>query len=209
MFRSSVLIAVAVAGASCASQTPKDANILIREADRLAWLTNWTAATPLFARAELIATDVGDQRNALYAKFGRLRGEMQIRSLPDVSAELARDLESGLAKDDAWLRLRALTVKGDIDLEWDVQAAYDSWQEVHRLATELRHDGWSNRARGDLGMIAFLRGNSGEATALVGQALQVAAKSGDVGGQLRYLSAIGAGLLMAGDPRASLGYIEK
>ena len=58
-------------------------------------------------------------------------------------------------------------------------------------------------------MIAFLQGDSGQAGAMVGQALQAATKLGDVGGQLRYLGAIAAGLLMAGDPRAALGYADK
>ena len=206
-FRSGFAIAVICAG--CAGSKPADVNVLLRDADRLAWMTNWTAATPVFARAEQIAGDAGDARNALYARFGRLRGEMQLRPLPDISSEIARDLDSPLARSDRWLRLRGLTTKADIDLEWDVQSAHDTWQQVLELATELQHEGWVNRAKGDLGMIAFLRGNSSEASAMVGQALQTAVRSRDVAGQLRYLSAIGTGLLMAGDPRASLGYIEK
>jgi tetratricopeptide (TPR) repeat protein len=172
-------------------------------------VTNWTAATPLFVRAEKLARDAGDARSVLYAKFGRLRGEMQVRALPDASAEIARELEGHLATSDRWLRLRGLTAKGDIDLEWDVPAARATWQEVLQLATELKQEAWANRATGDLGMIAFLQGDSRQAGAMVGQALQSAAKSGDAGGQLRYLGAIGAGLLMAGDPRAAVGYADK
>ena len=202
-------LAAALLCTGCTRHPPEDHTALLREADRLAWLTNWTAATPVFARAEELARRAGDERNALYAKFGRLRGEMQVRALPDVSAELARDLETDLAKSDRWLALRGLTAKGDIDLEWDVPAARDTWQQVLELATALKHEGWTNRARGDLGMIAFLQGNSRQAGAMVAQALQSATKSGDLGGQLRYLGAIGAGLLLAGDPRAALGYVDK
>jgi CHAT domain-containing protein len=202
-------VVVALLCTACTRRPPEDHAALLREADRLAWLTNWTAATPEFARAETLARDAGDGRNALYAKFGRLRGEMQVRPLPDVSAEIARDLDTDLAKSDRWLTLRGLTAKGDIDLEWDVPAARDSWQQVLELATALKHEGWMNRARGDLGMIAFLQGDSRQAGAMVAQSLQAATKSGDVGGQLRYLGAIGAGLLLAGDPRAALGYVDK
>jgi tetratricopeptide (TPR) repeat protein len=202
-------VAVALLCTGCTRDTPEDYTALLREADRLAWLTNWTAATPVFIRAEELARDAGDERNELYAKFGRLRGEMQVRALPDVSAEIARDLETDVAKADRWLTLRGLTAKGDIDLEWDMPAALDSWQQVLALATALKHEGWVNRARGDLGMIAFLQGDSRQAGAMVGQALQAAAKLGDVGGQLRYLGAIGAGLLLAGDPRSALGYVDK
>jgi hypothetical protein len=148
-------LAVAVLCTGCTRQPPEDHAALLQEADRLAWLTNWTAATAVFARAEELARDAGDERNELYAKFGRLRGEMQVRALPDVSAEIARDLGTELAKSDRWLTLRGLTAKGDIDLEWDVPAARDTWQQVLTLATALKHDGWINRAKGDLGMIAF------------------------------------------------------
>ena len=82
-----MVLVAALIYAGCNRPAPGDAAALLREADRLAWLTHWTAATPLFARAEASARDTGDTRNALYAKFGRLRGEMQIRPLPDVSAE--------------------------------------------------------------------------------------------------------------------------
>src|SRR5690606_12665790 len=111
-------VVVALLCTACTRRPPEDHGALLREADGLAWLTNWTAATPVFARAETLARDAGDERNALYAKFGRLRGEMQVRPLPDVSAEIARDLDTDLAKSDRWLTLRGLTAKGDIDLEW-------------------------------------------------------------------------------------------
>jgi hypothetical protein len=39
----------------------------LTEADRLAWLTDWYSARPLYARAEHAAVNAGDKRNALYA----------------------------------------------------------------------------------------------------------------------------------------------
>jgi hypothetical protein len=83
--------------------------------------------------------------------------------------------------------LRGVTVKGDIDLEWDVLAAERDWRQVLQLARELGDKGWENRANGELGIVAFLKGDTGEATTLVHQAFQAAEKSGDVGGQLRYM----------------------
>src|SRR5688572_14571223 len=99
----------------------------IQEADRLAWLTDWYSAAPIYERAERSAIAAGDKRNALYAKFGRLRGEMQTSALADLSELLARDLDTPLLKSDDRLRLRLLTVKGDIDLEFDIDAAYNDW----------------------------------------------------------------------------------
>ena len=84
----------------------------------------------------------------------------------------------------------------------DVLSAERDWNEVRQLARELGDAGWENRANGELGIVAFLKGNTGEATRLVQQAYQVAEKTGDVGGQLRYMGTIANGLLLAGFDRA-------
>jgi CHAT domain-containing protein len=181
----------------------------LQEADRLAWLTNWYDALPIYAEVEQAATKFGNRRDAMYAKFGRLRGQMQTIPLPDISEQIAADLDTPLASQDRRLRLRGLTVKGDIDLEWDVLAAERDWREVLQLARELSEAGWENRANGELGMVSFLKGNTGEATRLVQQAYQNAEKSGDVGGQLRYMGTIAEGLRLAGYAPLALGYVDR
>jgi tetratricopeptide (TPR) repeat protein len=181
----------------------------LAEADRLGWLTNWYDALPSYTEVEQAATKAGNRRDAMYAKFGRLRGQMQILPLPGISEQIAADLETSLAKQDRRLRLRGLTVKGDIDLEWDVLAAERDWREVRMIARELRDAGWENRANGELGMVAFLKGNTGEATKLVQQAYQTAEKTGDVGGQLRYMGTIAEGLRLAGYAPLALGYVDR
>lgn len=188
---------------------PADLEKRLREADRLAWLTDWYTALPIYAEVENAATAAGDRRDAMYAEFGRLRGQMQTRPLGDISEQIASDLESPLAKGDARLRLRGLTVKGDIDLEWNVQAAARDWERVRQLAKELTDAGWANRANGELAMVAFLKGNTGEATTLVRGALEEATRSGDVGGQLRYMGAIANGLLLAGYAPLAMGYVDR
>lgn len=208
--RSPIVLGLAIfISLACLEPTPTTFQDDLKEADRLAWLTDWYSAHPLYARAERAATRAGDKRNALYAKFGRLRGEMQTLALPDISEIIANDLETPLVQNDPALRLRALSVKGDIDLEWDVQAAYNDWTAVQQLAKQIAHDGWENRAKGELGMIAFLKGNTGEAGKLVESALQTATKNGDVGGQLRYMGAAANGLLSAGFPQVALNVADR
>ena len=186
-----------------------DLQPLLNEADRLAWLTDWYRAMPLYAEVERTATQSGDTRNALYAKFGRLRGQMQMRSLVEISEEIAKDLDTPLVARDPRLRLRALTVKGDIDLEWDIRLAQSDWEQVRQLARELPDSAWENRANGELGLIAFLGGNTGEAMGLVQQALTATTKSGDVGGEIRYVSAIANGLLLAGYASLAMPYVDR
>ena len=188
-----------------------DSSILttLQQADSLAWLTDWYSALPLYERAEKEALRVGDRRNAMYAKFGRLRGQMQTLPLATLSEQLGTDLHNPIAIGDPRLRLRGLTVKGDVDLDWDVQAAQRDWEQVAQIARELGDKGWQNRATGELAMVAFLKGDTGKATAMIQQALQATAASGDIGGQVRYMGAIANGLWLAGNPQLALAYADR
>jgi hypothetical protein len=135
---SAPLIAVVLSVAAFADilAAPADFGKRLQEADRLAWLTGWYTALPIYMEVEKAATIAGDQRDAMYAKFGRLRGRMQTMSLADASEQITIDLDTPLAKRDAKLRLRGLTVKGDIDLEWNVQAAERDWQHALQVAKD-------------------------------------------------------------------------
>ena len=81
-----VLLLSSIANAQSASS---GFNARLAEADRLAWLTDWYDALPIYAEVEQAATKAGNHRDAMYAKFGRLRGQMQILPLPDVSEQIA------------------------------------------------------------------------------------------------------------------------
>ena len=47
--------------------------ILLAEANRLAWVFNWPKAEPLYVRAEELFKEKGDTRNDTYARVGRIR----------------------------------------------------------------------------------------------------------------------------------------
>src|SRR5512132_3123061 len=80
---------------ACASllhgQQPPQAKELLARALHLADLYNWADAAPAFTQAEELFTAAGDRRNALYAKLGRIRSniERDQQTLPMVSAQLA------------------------------------------------------------------------------------------------------------------------
>src|SRR3954447_24214824 len=84
----------------------------------LADLYNWADAAPLFQQAQGSFEQAADSRNALYARLGLLRAniERQQQTLPALSHQLGIELEENPhLQTDKRLRLFALIVKGDID----------------------------------------------------------------------------------------------
>src|SRR5262249_47246840 len=63
---------------------------LLAEAERFSSLFNGPAAHPLYERAEENFEQLGDRRNAAYARIGRLRAEFGTRSYEDVARDLER-----------------------------------------------------------------------------------------------------------------------
>ena len=56
----------------------------MEKAEHLADIYNWYDAHPFFLEAERMFLAQGDERNALFARASRLRGEMQILPFPDL-----------------------------------------------------------------------------------------------------------------------------
>src|SRR5271157_2050093 len=173
--------------------TSNDPHVLLAEANRLAWLFNWPRAEPLYQRAATLFAQAGDTRDTVYARVGLMRSQAETMSFEDISDFLAAQLETPLVQQDARLRLWCLVSKGMTDIETDVVAAKRDWEEAQTLAESLGENGWANRARGELGLLAFLEGDSKKARSLVGRALLSAMASGDVGGEIRYLEVVGNG----------------
>src|SRR5262249_32853496 len=101
-------------------QDPKtwsNPEILLAEANRLAWIVNWPKADPLYVRAESLFNEKGDNRNEIYARVGRLRAESEKMSNVEVSEMIQTEMERAEAKADPNLRLWCLVQKGYTDLE--------------------------------------------------------------------------------------------
>ena len=113
--------AVLLVGATPVSPTaqPADPQVLLKEADRLAWLRAWGAAERLYAEAEKLFAAQGDQANALYSEVSVLRGQLPRLPVPHVSARLAEYLENPIIQADDRLRLRCLVIKGETDEDLD------------------------------------------------------------------------------------------
>jgi CHAT domain-containing protein len=163
----------------------------------LSELYNWTAAAADYAEAENLFTAAGDERNALYARLGRIRANVESdqRSLPHVSLELEAELDTNpFLQHDKELRMFCLIVKGDIDTEVNTGAMREDWEEVQTLARELGNAKWQYRALAQLGIAAFYDGDLETARKNAGTALVMAMEARDVGAQIKILTILGYGL---------------
>ena len=158
-----------------ASSNPE---ILLKEANRLAWLFNWPKAEPLYIRAEQLFKDKGDTRNEVYSRVGRIRAQSETMSWVDVSEILGKELDLPIAKSDQKLRLWCLAAKGYTDLEINPVSAKRVWTEAQGIAHALGEREWESRAKGELGFVAFLEGDSRRAAIMVGDAFLSAKASG-------------------------------
>jgi CHAT domain-containing protein/tetratricopeptide (TPR) repeat protein len=182
---------------------------LLAEAERLAWLKAWTKAEPLYTAAEREFASRGDRRNALYAQISALRGQLPHLPVPDVSERLAKYLEDPLVLADDRLRLRSLIIKGETDEDLDPSLSEQSWNEALALAEKLGEPAWANRARGELGLVAFLSGDINNAVIRLGQALKVAESNGDVASLVRWLTLFGHGYVQLDRSEQALDFYDR
>lgn len=192
-----------------ASAQTVDPHALVAEGERMVWLRAWPKAEPLFRAAERIFAARGDRRNALYAAVNALRGELPRLPVPEVSDRLAEYLANPLIQSDDRLRLRCLIVKGETDTDLDPVLAEQSWREAMSIAERLGEHAWANRARGELGLVAFLQGNVNAAIVQLGQALKVAETNGDTPSVVRWLTLFGHGYMQLGKPAEALDFYER
>jgi tetratricopeptide (TPR) repeat protein len=186
-----------------------DPRALLAEANRLYWLNNGTKAAPLYAKAESLFARQGDTRNELFAKIGRVRSEAETMSFVEISRFLGEQLAKPVMQSDPRLRLWCLAAKGYTDIEINYRAAKRDWVQAQDVAKSLGEDQWATRASGELGLIAFMEGNSGRAARLLGGALLSTMANGDRGGQVRFLELLGRGFEEANRHVEALKFFER
>src|SRR5271165_2471329 len=143
-------------------ENSRDPQVLLAEANHFYWVNNGPKAGPLYAKAESLFASRGDARNELYAKIGHFRSEAETMSFVDLSRFLNDQLQNPIMRNDPRLRLWCLAAKGYTDIEIDYQAEKQDWLEAQQIAKSLGDDRWATRASGELGIIAFLEGNTGQ-----------------------------------------------
>jgi hypothetical protein len=68
------------------------------------------------------------------------------------------------------------------------------------IAEKVGDGGWVNRARGKLGLVAFLQGDTNTAIINLGQAIKAAEASGDTSSVFRWLTLFGHGYVELNRP---------
>ena len=190
-----------------ATATPQTA---LRTADRLAWRGNWVKAGPFYAQAEEEFNQAGDSKNALKAKVGRLRSQMQSTLCTELSREIDQALGNSMVITDPELKLQALAYKGEIAHQSDLWVAKEAWEEVLRLSKTTGNKAWEARATGELGVVTYVvDGDGARATLLIGKALFKVAETQDSWAEAIYLTHTGNALSTIGRHEVALKYFEK
>jgi hypothetical protein len=189
MMRITLVLLFANVLMAAANNNPSDS---LRKADHYANLYNWPSAKPLF-----LAADRGlphGSHEQLHARLGYLRATMETRSLPELSNYLGTLLHSPEMASNPRLRLWCLGIKGDVDGEMDSASARADWEEAYRVATKLGDKQWQSRSLAEAGFNAYLQGDIATGRRSVAAGLGMAHQTGDIGAEIRYLSAIGTGI---------------
>jgi tetratricopeptide (TPR) repeat protein len=131
------------------------------------------------------------------------------RSVPEVSERLSAYLDDPVVENDERLRLRVLIIKGETDEDLDPSLSQRSWTEALALAQKLGEAGWANPARGELGLVAFLQGDTNTAIVNLGQAIKVAETSGDTSSLVCWLTLFGHGFVELGRQEQAFDFYER
>jgi CHAT domain-containing protein len=166
---------------------------LLSEANRLSWLGNWYEAQPLYQEAGARFHASGDTEHEIYARIGRIRAQAVNVPLDRSLVLLNDELDRPAVKINPKLRLWCLAVKGSLEINSDSNSSKHAWTEALQIANDLGESQWTARATGELGIIAFLDGNTASAVSLVGKAILSAYRTGDTASQIRLLSMLGNG----------------
>lgn len=177
---------------------------LLAEADFLAYVGNWQKARPYFAKAEHLFAQRGDERDALYAKVSCLRANVEKGSYATADRYLSKLLKNPVVQNDPRLRLRCLTVKGIVDLNTNTIDAERDWAEALKVATSLHNLTWETRAKGWLGIVDYVNGNTSGAGAKVISAIAQATLHRDFRAQVDFLTFLSDGLTEDGMPREGM-----
>lgn len=183
-----------------------DPRRILREADRLAMLSNFSQAAPLFREAEMVSRKSGDHKTALLAHFGYFWAMAEMGRTLKTDSEIDRESDSKLVHSDPDLLLRFLVAKAANERVINEASAHPIWEGIQKTARAARDGRWEARAEAELGEIAYLGGDVRTAVRMLKGALLSELLHRDVGAVIYYSSIVGNGMVEAGQPENGLAY---
>src|SRR4051794_10233641 len=208
--RNGLLRMFLVAGiAALCAKAQSDPSALLLQADLFADQGNWQRAHQLYASAEAEFKGIGDHRQELYARFGRLHGDAEVGSYSAVREKVIADMQDPVVEADPELKIRGLALLGTIDLNLNTAGALDDWTQVLVIAKTIGDKKWQNRANGQLGLVAGLNGDIGAAGIALYQAITQADQIGDVAAQVHFATWLANGLAVNGMADRALELVNR
>ena len=189
-------------------RNPVSPEAILARADQMSWLNGWIAAEPLYRQAELQFAQRHQPSKTLYARVSEMPAHSESStSVPAQIAQLTNDLALPEAQEPE-TRLRALTILGMLEVNYDAGMARTTWADVEALALRQHQYLLAARAMGEQGIAAFLLGDIATAKKNVVKAWMVA-KAADPGAHIRYASMYGAGLVEMHKYKEALGPLNE
>ncbi len=186
---------------------PQSTQGLLERADRLSWNGRWAEAQPLYEQAAHLFAGQGRYSQLLYAKVSEVPVDESV-SAPAKILELTQMLQRPEAQDPA-TRLRILTIRGGLEINYDANEALATWKEVQSLALRQGQIKLATRASGNEGIAYFILGDTETAKEHVVNAWKLALVERDPEAAVRYGSAFGTGLVQFGRFKEALGPLDK
>lgn len=188
------IIGIASVRSNSAKLDDRSPDSLLKQADSLSWNNNWTKAEPLYRRAESLYRLQNRPSQALYAEVSQIPPNAESSSLTATIFGLTEDLARPEASAPE-TRLRILTIRGMLEVNYDAATARSTWIQVAELARHLNHFQLAIRAIGEQGIAAFILGDIGAAKKDVLEAWTLAKVLHDPAASVRYASVYGDGLV--------------
>jgi len=189
------------------SAPPESAEGVLDTADTLAWGNRWTEAQPLYVRAQRLFEAQHQRTKALYAEVSQIPPNESV-SIPGTILRLTEDLAAPAAQDPE-TKLRILTIRGMLEINYDAAEARATWQKVGSLALQLHHYELATRAEGEQGITAFLLGDTETAKKQVLRAWGLSKVERDPAATVRYASVFGAGLVQIHSYKEALTFLNQ
>ena len=189
------------------SAPPESSEGLLDRADTLAWGNKWAEAQPLYARAEELFASQGKESKALYAHVSQVPPDESVSAHTNI-LRLTEELETRAANDPE-TKLRILTIRGQIETNYDAGQAKATWQSIEALAMNLHHYQLATRAVGEQGIAAFILGDTETAKKMVVRAWGLSKVEHDPAATVRYASVFGAGLVQIHRYKESLTPLDQ